>query len=76
MRFKYEEKKYYCSGCYNNIYNGEMSKECWCLKSAKICKKKKVHINDVPPWNHQQVITVLSCYRIPKFVFVKPEQKY
>ena len=75
-RISNKDKKQYCEGCYNNIYNGGMAKECWNLKDAKVMKRKRVHINDVPPWEHQPVATTLSCFRVSKFVFVKPEQMY
>jgi hypothetical protein len=71
-----EEKKKYCAGCYNNVYNGDMAPECWNLKNAKVAKLKRVGINDVPPWNHQPVSTTLSCFRQPGYVFVKPDQEY
>lgn len=73
-----QEKKEFCSGCYNNDYNYGLggAKECWSLKTAKPVKKKEVHINDVPPWNRQRIVKVNSCYRKPQYVYVKPTQTY
>ena len=74
-----EEKKQLCSGCYNNFYNGNNGyniSDCWSLKKAKVCMRKEVHINDIPPWEHQRVFKTLSCYRKPKFVYVSPNQLY
>ena len=37
-----------CSGCEDNFYNGNNPyrvEECWHFKSAKVIKKKKVHID-------------------------------
>ena len=74
-----EEALKYCVGCYENIYNGQNAKECWNLKSAKLVMKKKVGIDDVPPWNHIP-IKCLSCYHETGFVMIgstkrKPKQK-
>ena len=66
------DKLKYCSGCYENIYNGQNAKECWSLKSAKLVMKKKVGINDVPPWNHIP-IKCLSCYHETGYVMISTE---
>lgn len=66
-----------CAGCYNNFYNDNNYlgvKECWHLKGAKLVKKKKVHMNDVPPWK-QPPITVPNCYKQVDYVFVGPDQE-
>ncbi len=70
--------KTHCSGCHSNFYNGNSPygvKECWLLKTAKLVKKKKVHINHVPPWK-QAPIKVPDCYRQQGYVFVGPDQEY
>lgn len=72
-----EEKKQFCGGCYNEFYNhggvNGNTKECWGLKTAKKVKRKQVHINDVPPWKHQKIVEINSCYRKPQFVYVDPK---
>jgi len=70
----YKDKRVYCKGCRNEIYNqGTLAKQCWYLPSAEIVLRKKVHINQRPPWN-QEPITTLNCYWEEKYVFVKPDQ--
>lgn len=72
------DKLQMCVGCYNNFYNGNNSigvKECWHLKSARVVMRKKVHINQVPPWT-QDPIKVLNCRREPQFVFVDPRHNH
>ncbi len=69
------DKKKYCSECENNFYNGNNPfgiKECWSFKNSKIVWKKKVSINQVPPWN-QKPIRVLNCYREKGYVFVNKD---
>jgi len=63
--------KKHCVGCYCNGYNYGLggAKECCSLKNAKLVKKKKVHIDDVPPWKHRP-IRVPDCYHQPKFIFI------
>jgi hypothetical protein len=69
-----EEKKQYCSGCYNEIYNGGMAKECWSLEDAKMVLKKEVHIDQVPPWK-QKPKKVLSCYHRQRYIYVEPSRE-
>lgn len=62
----------YCAGCYNNFYNGNNPygvKECSYLKTAKIVRRKEVHINQMPPYK-QKPIKTLDCYRRPQFVYI------
>jgi len=74
------DRQKYCTGCEDNFYNGNNSvnvKECWSLKSAKVVKKKKVGINDTPPWKHQPVVTTLSCFHCKGYVFLTdPKRLY
>lgn len=70
-----EEALKYCVGCYENIYNGQNAKECWNLKTAKLVMKKKVGIDDVPPWNHVP-IKCLSCYHETGYVMVNAKATY
>ena len=65
----------YCSDCEDNFYNGQNAKECWNLKSAKLVMKKKVGIDDEPPWNHTP-IKCLSCYHEIGFVMVDSKRVY
>ena len=72
-----EEALKYCVGCYENFYNGNNTigvKECWNLKSAKLVMKKKVGIDDVPPWNHTP-IKCLSCYHETGFVMIDAKDR-
>lgn len=41
-----------CVGCYNNDYNHGLggAKECWSLASAVVTLRRRVGMNDVPPW--------------------------
>lgn len=67
-------KKIHCQGCYNNDYNHGLggAKECWSLDSAKLIKRKKVGINDVPPWIWKAE-KYLSCYQKRGYVFINCE---
>lgn len=63
--------KKFCEGCYNNIYNGEKAEECWCYKTAKMVMRKKVPLDQRPPWT-QDPIPVPDCYKETGFVFTDP----
>ncbi len=67
------EKRKMCAGCHDNYYNCNETDCCWSLRTAKVVKRKMVHINDVPPWNHTPIKT-LSCFHRPKFVMVGERQ--
>jgi len=74
-----KEKKNYCAGCRNNIYNdggphGHTDK-CWSLDDTEVVKKKEVHVSDKPPWNNQKIKKVPNCYSRPKYVYVDPDRK-
>lgn len=62
-----------CVGCEDDFYNHRTgfdgATECWNLKSATMKMRKRVHINDVPPWNHKPE-KMPSCYRVKQYVFV------
>lgn len=65
-------KKEHCNGCENNFYNGNNQynvKECWSFKNAKLKKRKRVHISQVPPWNQKPTL-MPSCYHVKQFVFI------
>ena len=65
-----------CDGCYNDEYNRGLggAKQCWSLEDAKIVWRKRVHINQMPPWK-QKAERYPSCYRVQQYVFVKPNQE-
>ncbi len=76
------DKKDYCAGCSNNHYNTRVADEnvqrhmcCWSLETAKIIPRKRVHSNDVPPWNHKPELYP-DCYREPMHVFVGEKQTH
>ncbi len=64
-----------CCGCEDDFYNhgGGGAKQCWMLESAKLIMRKRVSIDQVPPWT-QEAETYPSCYHVKRFVFVKPDQ--
>ena len=70
------EKKKHCAGCYNNDYNFGLggSSECWSFDSMKLIKRKKVGINDVPPWTWK-AIKYPNCYQKRGYVFINCEDK-
>lgn len=64
-----------CAGCRNDFYNGNNNlgvKECWSLKDAKVILRKRVHRDQIPPWN-QKAEKFPDCYNQAGFVFVKPD---
>ena len=78
MALSKAEKLKMCIGCDDDFYNAKNPlgvKECWCFQRAKVVKKKKVHINQVPPWK-QKAIRVLSCRHEKHYVFVGEHQEY
>lgn len=70
-------KKERCYGCEDNFYNGNNPygvTECWCFKDAKLIKRKKVHIDQTPPWT-QSPEKYPSCYKQKKYVFINCEKE-
>jgi hypothetical protein len=70
------EKLRRCVGCRDDFYNGKNPmgiKECWCLKTAKLVRKKAVHVDQRPPWT-QKAQWLFDCYHQDRYVYVKPEQ--
>jgi hypothetical protein len=69
------EKRKHCAGCYNDEYNYGLggSHECWSLDSMKLIKRKKVGINDVPPWTWKAK-KYPACYRKTGYVFINCEK--
>lgn len=69
-------KLHYCSGCTNNLYNGNNPygiERCWALDSAEVVQRKFIHLNDVPPWDRQPVETTYSCHVRRGYVKVREE---
>ena len=68
---KYEKRRKYCSGCEDNFYNGNNPhdiQECWNLRDAEVVWRKKIHVDQRPPWP-QKPVRVLDCYRQKGYVF-------
>ncbi len=65
----------YCAGCYDNMYNKKVVDGCWSFETSKLIPRKRVHINDVPPWNHTPELYP-DCYKEPKYVFVGEKQTH
>jgi hypothetical protein len=70
-----------CAGCRDNVYNrqsntvlGLATGQCWCLGTARLVRRKQIHINDIPPWHWQPVQVVPSCYRKAGYVYVGKDQ--
>lgn len=68
--------KSHCSGCEDDFYNhgGGGAKECWAFESAKLIMRKKVSIDQIPPWK-QKAAQYPSCYHVKRFVFVGPDRE-
>jgi len=66
-----------CVGCYFNDYNHGLggATECWSFKTAKLVWRKKVHIDQKPPWK-QKAVRVPNCYTQQRYVYVGPDQEY
>jgi len=63
-----------CVGCLNSIYN-RPGYGCWHFLSAKVVERKRVGIDDKPPWNYQPIETMLDCRKERRFVFVDPNRE-
>jgi len=66
-----------CEGCENDFYNGKNPynvEECWSFKDAKIIKRKKVALHDIPPWNWKPKLFP-SCYKKKGFVYINCEKE-
>lgn len=63
-----------CEGCYNDDYNRGLggAKECWNFKGARILMRRRVGMNEVPPWTRTPEL-LPSCYRKTGYIFVGPE---
>jgi hypothetical protein len=66
----------HCVGCEDNFYNGNNPydiKKCWGLETATLIGRKRVGMNDTPPWNGP-VENLPSCYKKRGYIFVSPER--
>lgn len=69
----------HCAGCRDDFYNhnrmglnvDEGEPRCWSLRTAKLIMRKRVGINDRPPWDREPE-RLPNCYRQKGFVFVEP----
>ena len=67
-----------CVGCRDNLYNGNNDvgvKECWNFKDAKIEKRKRVPLDQRPPWT-QEAELLPSCYAQKGYVIVAGDRTY
>lgn len=65
----------HCAGCEDNFYNGNNSlgvTKCWSRDTAKLIRRKKVCMNDVPPWTWKPD-KFFSCYHQKGYVFIDCE---
>ncbi len=59
---------------YNNK-NDLGVKECWSFKTAKLIMRKRVSIDQRPPWN-QRAVAYPSCYHESRYIFIRPDQTH
>ncbi len=76
-----KKTKSMCAGCRNNRYNHPGTcerpgidapvtcKECWSYKDAKIVKKKRVPLSQIPPFK-QKKESVLNCKSEDGFAYI------
>jgi hypothetical protein len=69
------EKLKYCIGCEQDFYNGKNSigvKECWHLEKMELILRKRVYINEVPPWKRKPE-KLANCYQEKGYIFIRPD---
>jgi hypothetical protein len=68
-------KKSSCAGCYCDVYNHGCggATECFRFKTAKIIWRKKVHIDQAPPYKNK-FERYPDCYHVQRYVFFNKEQ--
>ena len=57
--------KKHCSGCRNNIYNGNNNlgiTECWSLKEAKLVSRIPIGHWENSPYLNKKKVKVLNCW--------------
>ena len=65
--------KKYCSGCYNNFYNGNNDmgiKECWNLKDAKLKRRFAISTSTPTFRDNFYEVKLPSCYQRPGTFYV------
>ena len=65
--------KKHCLGCEEDFYNDKNplgSKVCWSLQDAKLIMRKRVGINERPPWKRKPE-KLPDCYRQKGYVFIR-----
>ncbi len=64
-----------CNGCYNNEYNFGLggSKECWSCEKAEVKLRKKVSVDQPPPWDHKPELYP-SCYQQQRYAFMEGDR--
>jgi len=68
--------KKHCLGCNEDFYNDKNPygiKVCWNLRDAKLIMRKRVGINERPPWKSKPE-KLPGCYRQKGFIFVNPKE--
>lgn len=71
-----QDKRKLCAGCRNDFYNqpgNAAGGECWSLKGARVVLKRRVGLDEVPPWTRPPE-RVLSCRSERGYVFVGKDQ--
>lgn len=72
------QKLRYCRGCEDDFYNSggnslRADGRCWSIDNAELVMKKKVPLDQYPPWN-QPPVKVLSCYHQRGYVFIDKDR--
>jgi len=70
-----EMREKHCPGCEDDFYNKMSSEHCWSLDKARLIMRKKVHLDQIPPWN-QSAKLFPNCYKQTGFIFVGPNRMY
>jgi len=66
--------KKHCLGCEQDFYNGKNQlgvPECWLLRTAKLASRRRVRMDEVPPWTAKPE-RLPQCYRQRGYIFVEP----
>lgn len=63
-----------CSGCEDDFYNSQRPEGCWSYDSAEIKLRKKVSVDQPPPWEHKPQ-EYLSCYHQKRYVFFEGDRR-
>lgn len=70
------EKLKHCKGCRDDYYNhgnNSTTGRCWMLPSMKLVSKKRVPMDQPPPWT-QKPVQVPDCKHERGYVFVGKDQ--